>query len=437
MRVKVYNNYANDQEDFEGTPDEIKQKLVTKYTWLPADVDLPVLLEELDSQQAYTVDADGAETPVPMVKSESPSNFMPDKDDLAFEAVRWLTQGQVLSEEAQHRALWREDADPVRAALVAYAQEPTPEAIKTVRAWMDMAEKNPSSRVEEEVPAQAVAPKVPADGQAAADAVRRAFDAAHVFKVALGGKHSAGSMLARDPEGGKTLLLKPAAGGQSAAAGAAEDLSTQPQREAAAWHLAEEWGLGQYLPRADLLLVGEIEVAAIEMLQKPFTLLEDIDQQSPGIARMFLKKYLAGGTLHRWGFFDYVIGNPDRHARNMMADPKGSVRLIDEGSAFAGEKFDPARDRNSFVPFYLRAWAPRHFNSAPLSSKTKWMPRLGQADERELRMWAAGLSGEKLRTTLLRYGVAARVCLDRFQRLQELIKSMPVDMAVNVAWIGS
>lgn len=436
MKITLTKHHDGDEpEVYAGDPEQIRIALITKYTWLPSDEPLESILEELDARQGFSVDIDQAQ---PMQKAEVTlkGNFYPDKDEPAFEAVRWLTRGAALSDEAKHRALWTEDADPVRAALLAYDQAITDESVQTVKSWMALAERTPSGQVQEEVQPRMVQPALPADGEAAANMVRGAFEDHAVFTVALGGKHSAGSMLAKDPESGKTLLLKPGSNGQSAAAGAAEDVSTQSQREAAFWHVAKDWDLGHHAPRADLLQVGEELVACIEMLQKPFMLLEDVSEDSAGLARLFLKDYLSGGTIHRWGALDFVLGNPDRHARNMMVNPDGVIKLIDHGSAFAGRAFDPARDRNSFVPFYLRAWAPDRFNAAPLEQKVRWMPRLGRADESSLRGWLDERSGERLRSVLTRYGVAAQVCVERLDRLRALLGQMPADMAVNAVWVG-
>jgi hypothetical protein len=86
---------------------------------------------------------------------------------------------------------------------------------------------------------------------------------------------------------------------------------------------------------------------------------------------------------------DYVLGNPDRHSQNLMIDEDGrTLRLIDHGSALAGQSFDPAHDENSFIPYYLRAWTGMKFaqiDDAP--ARLRQMPTAGIDGEKALARW--------------------------------------------------
>lgn len=459
MRIVVHDLYSDKAVSLDGDREQLRERLMVEFPWLanaPCD-SLDDTLELLSSHQAFDVEVledDGLTQQVqperPLGKSEPGPNLVRDSDDLAFEAVRFMTSGSPVSHDVARRALWDEDGDATRAALIAFGEEPTDTNVRAVKSWIEIAQRAPEADVKKEAEPMEVSAKAPEDGEAAAEAVRRAFRAHRVFHAELGGKHSQGSLLATDPQSRKTFLLKPGSGGQSIAAGANDSSSTQSQREAAFWSVAALWGLGQYIPRADLLLVGGNEMAAIELLPKPFKLLEDLDESHPGLARRLLRPYLSEGTLHHWGALDFVLGNPDRHGRNMMANPSGLdvgpgagqirdgagvVRLIDQGSAFAGKNFNPAHDRYSFVPFYLRAWAQPVFNKMPAADKLRYMPRLAASGEQQLRGWAMGLDEDRTSRAITRYGVDPTQALMRLKRFKEMVETVPADLAVNMLWV--
>ena len=120
----------------------------------------------------------------------------------------------------------------------------------------------------------------------------------------------------------------------------------------------------------------------------------------PAAARA-LAPYREQGLVHKWAVLDAVLGNPDRHAANVMIDKDDKVlALIDHGSAFAGPAFDPAHDKNSFVPFYLRAWSPGSFNSLSLKSKLAQMPEVSDQVRDDLRQWLNGIHADHLQSLL-------------------------------------
>jgi hypothetical protein len=270
------------------------------------------------------------------------------------------------------------------------------------------------------------------DANETADEVRRAFEDGFVVPVHLDGKHSKGALLASDQLSGKVWLLKPGSGGQSPSAGARQDASSQSRREAAFWHVADEWGLGDYLPRADLLLIDGREFAAINMLPWSYKTLAKIkNQRDP---RSILNPYLKSGVLHRWAVLDFVLGNPDRHGNNIMVSDD-IVKLIDHGSAMAGSDFDPAWDKNSFTPFYLRAWGPGKFSRLDAATKLKYMPRVDHQTEEDLRQWIEGLHAVDLDKVLLRYGVDPTPEKARLAKLKTMMVSEPADLVINRLWV--
>lgn len=434
MKIIIHSLYDQTSTPLEGDNQELLVKLMALHPWLAHyNGSLEDVLEFLASHQAFDVETnsilDQVQPEIPLGKSE------PKKSNLPFDAVRFMTNGKPIAREIARHALWQEDGDVVKAALVAYGEDPTEDNIKAVKTWLRLARAFPDVQPRTEAQPVEVIAKVPEDGEAAAEAVKQAFSENKVFHAGLSGKHSEGSLLAMADSG--TLLLKPGSNGQSVAAGAVDNTASQAQREAGFWAVASQWGIGQFIPRADLLLLGGVEMACIEMLPKKFKLLEDLDEENSGIARRLLKPYFEDGTLFYWAVIDFVLGNPDRHGRNIMADPIDNVvRLIDQGSAFAGVNFDPANDQNSFVPFYLRVWSPPRFNNLTPQEKLRYMPRLGVKNDADLKKWVAGLSEDKTSKAMTRYHIDPQASLARLARLKTTIAALPASLAVNMAWVG-
>lgn len=447
MKVLVVNLYTDAAHAVEGSPAHVEEELLRLYPFLrsedPDDAgNVDELIEHLNSKQVYdaAVIDQGS-----LSKAESPGNLHQEgenhvvsamlgyRHDLAgaLEAARFLTGGGVRTPEQVRQGLWEADGEVEEGALLAYGLDPSEanlRALRAVRAMTRTAKAEPQAAT-----AQDVQPGDP-DASEAAEEVERAFTDRFVMPVELGGKHSKGSLLARDQDSGRVWLLKPGSGGQTPAAGAREEPASQSRREAAFWHVADLWHLGEFYPRADLLLVDGREYAAIQLLPWSFETLDKALKIDANRGRAALEPYLKDGMLHRWAVVDYVLGNPDRHANNLMI--RGTdVRLIDHGSAMAGEAFDPAHDQYSFTPYYLRAWCTGRFSKMDAAAKLKGMPRISREAEVHLRAWLDGLKPEDLDKVLLRYGVNAAPAKERLSRLKMMATQMPVDLAINRAWV--
>jgi hypothetical protein len=352
----------------------------------------------------------------------------------AFAAARFLAAGNVASLEQIRRALWEQDGDVERAALQAYGLPTDEKTVASLRAVMAV-ENLRKDEDEPELPkANTVQPGVPTATETAVQ-VRRAFDTLNVEYVKLPGKHSAGSMIAKDPESKTTFILKPGSGGQSPAAGASEDPSSQSRREAAYSAVARQWGVAD-VPQADLLLIDGKEYAALHMLGYNYQSAEKAREQNANMVRDAFEKVAATPTLFKWATLDFVLGNPDRHAQNIMVDKHGHIRLIDHGSAFAGPSFSPAHDKNSFVPYYLRFRYGGNFNTLPMKGKMEAMPRLNQEQERAFKLWLEQIDKHRLTQTLQSYGINPKPALARLAQLQ-LNEGEPADVTVNRAWAGA
>lgn len=276
------------------------------------------------------------------------------------------------------------------------------------------------------------------DGVEVADAVRRGFAAETDQDLHLGGKHSKGTMMVRDPETGMMYLLKPGSGHQSPAKGAQEEGANQSRREAAYWHVADMLGLGMRVPRADLLLIDGQEVAALHLLPFSWKNLEKLKFEDPGLPHKALEKYRHTGELHKWAVMDYVLGNTDRHGQNLMVGPEKDghpIALIDHGSAFAGPSFDPARDENSFIPYYLRAWKGDSWHSLLPEQRLRAMPSLNEDSDDQLRSWLEGVHAGDVEAVLARYGIDPQPSLDRLVRVRKLLAEPSVSQAINRLWL--
>lgn len=278
------------------------------------------------------------------------------------------------------------------------------------------------------------------DGVEVADAVRRGFGAETHKELHLDGKHSSGAMMVRDPETGMMYLLKPGSGKQSPALGAREEGANQSRREAAFWHVAERLGLGARVPRADLLMIDGKEVAVLHLLPFNWKNLEKLKFEDAGLPHKALEKYRHTGELHKWSVLDYILGNPDRHGQNLMVGPEKDghpVALIDHGSAFAGPSFDPARDKNSFIPYYLRAWKGDAWYDLPPEKRLRSMPALNQDSDDQLRSWLHGIHAGDIEAVLVRYGIDPQPSLDRLARVKRLLEAPILSEALNQLWLAT
>lgn len=345
----------------------------------------------------------------------------------AFAAARFLTGGEVPSLDAMRRALYEHDGDLEAAALSIYGLSDDANNRVSLRNIQKL-----RSLGKSESPQLGQAQGLVPEAEAAAKQVNESSQNQKIEAVKLGGRHSAGSLLAQGPE--ETLLLKPGSNGQSPAAGAQQEQASQSRREACFWHVAQAWGLGDTIPRADLIGADGREYAAIRMLSPEWKNALKVEAKDPNAVAKALSHYRHHGVLHQWAILDAVLGNPDRHAQNLMIGPNDQIQLIDHGSAFAGTAFDPAHDRDSFVPFYLRAGVPAgKFMKMSVAEKLKNMPSLPPEAERRLRAWFEALDPMRLQGLLQEYGINPGPTMARFQRLRA--ETGPLDLAVNRYWV--
>jgi hypothetical protein len=274
------------------------------------------------------------------------------------------------------------------------------------------------------------------DATAMAEAIQRGAQRGYINPVKLNGKHSKGAMVVKDPVERKMYLLKPGAGKNSPALGVSEDLSSQSEREAAFWHVADAVGLGEFYPKADLVLVNGHQTAAMELLPLNYRNLGDKKKEDPNIASRILTPYLKDGTLHQWAFMDFLLGNPDRHSQNIMVDPDGRlVKLIDHGSAMAGNSFDPVNDPDSFIPYYLRAWTNRKFTTMSPKERMLALPSMDPQTAKGYDIWIKDLPDHQIAAILEEYHVNPQPALRRLAQIRAT--PGPKWQVVNKLWSGA
>lgn len=351
-----------------------------------------------------------------------------------IEAAKFLT-GKEVPIETIRNFLWESDGDYKEAVFKAFEiyDEKDKKAFDSILEIKDL------SKSEEAVMKGAKVIALSDTANEIAQEIQKTFNDGKVREVKLGGKHSSGSMISED-ENGNTWLLKPGSGKNSPAKGVNEESASQSKREAAFSAVARAWGLGGYTPRTELLSIDGKEYAAIEMLPIFWQNLSRASKIDPNLSRRALEPYLRKGSVHQWAVLDYVLGNPDRHGNNMMvgpADEGNPLALIDHGSSWAGHSFDPGSDHNSFVPFYLRAWAPeKGFNGMDFEEKIKYIPMLSGQNELHLINWIMSLNPDTIANIAFKFGINPEASIDRLNKLKATVDQEGGSKALAELWLN-
>lgn len=251
------------------------------------------------------------------------------------------------------------------------------------------------------------------------DVVDQMYKTNKVTAISLSGKHSSGTYIAKDPEG-EHWLLKPGSGKKSPAAGVDETKGSQSRREVVFAALGALLGIEEVKP-AHLLNVDGKEVAAIQMWPMDWVNLHRTMYEEPNLPTTALEPYRRRGQTFKWAVLDYIAGNPDRHGNNLMvgpADEGNPIGLIDHGSAMAGGGFDPGNDKDSFVPYYLRAWSGANFHTLPYEEQLRQIPLVTGVVDDELREWAMAIDPQAVEAAVYDLGMDPTYCLARLYQIQ-------------------
>ena len=243
-------------------------------------------------------------------------------------------------------------------------------------------------------------------------AIRQGDITSRVSATIKAGKHTEGTLIAGDEE----ILLKPGSGQQNDTAGARDSSSSQTNREVAFYEIGKVMGIGDYLQEAQVVFVDSKPYAAIRML--PESTWKDMNKIDPTTSRRLF--YLHLPELYKWAAVDWILGNADRNAGNVMSDGI-KIKLIDHGSAFAGKHFAPVSDPNSWVPYYMRS---------VIHNGT--VPKLSPQQSEELGKWLQSIDREAISKISVSYGIDPKPMLDRLETL--LTSKQPEDATVRNVW---
>ena len=446
MVLIVSDHYEDARHHIEGDANDIKSQLLTLYPWLLVKfgphADISVLVDALNKSQGCTAKlfdsikksetaADGHGLHV-IRYDQSTGHGQINTTDSLIEAAREagaFLAGYPCEDKEMRQALLQADGDPYQAALLAHNLPIS--SLPDLMAVLSVSLKK-TEEEDKKVSFEEVTPTTESSKDFA-EIVKKANDSGEIEHVKLGvGKHNKGILRARDLETHKNYILKPGSGVQNPVIKETDSEASQSQREAAFYALALAWGLGEYVPETHLLLLDGTEYACMVMLPLAFKNMNDLKAHDPNLPQRILFLY-NNGTLHKWAAMDFVFGNPDRHAGNLMASGD-TVKLIDHGSSFAGDGFTPATDGISFVPYYLR---PGVFTWSKLTTdeKLRKLPRLNSKDEKDLRDWLLDLNIDVIKTILNTYGIEAEPTQKRLERLQHSLSYQSADLAILSAWV--
>ncbi len=441
LHIRVTNIYTDKVEEFRGEAPAVAHDIAMAFPWLQEyDVrltDIHDVLSELEQNQALVVEVDEE----PILKSEA--NVTTAKDMLGykifeerlFDAAKWLSGFAKPKDEVEVRKIMlSHDGDMESVALITYGLDPNETNKTALKAVMDMESLGKS----EEAPPTPPHTILPGTDTAygVCQKIKKAFQEHRVQSIHLDGKHSKGSMLAKDDQGG-AWIIKSGSGDQSPAAGAKEEIASQGCREAAFYHVAKAWGMADFFPAAEFLTMDGHDWAVLEMLPPTYQNIEKVRETRPRVIHEALEQYRLRGVLHRWSVIDYALGNADRHAANLMIGPNNIIKLIDHGAAFAGVDFDPGHDENSFVPFYLRYLAGDSFYEMDDENKLDSMPHLPESHDEVLARWVHDLDDATLVYILQKFGISPDASIARLRRIQSLDTDSSISNQLNQLWLGN
>lgn len=362
-----------------------------------------------------------------------------------FVAARFLAGGDFAPEESLRAALILYDNDFELAALRAYGLPRNEKYRDMLRSAVAMLRHLSGSPIEKSEIEPAVIPRdiraATPEGEKTAQAVRRAQAAGKIHAVQLdpNAKHSKGTAIATDPDTNEKWLLKPGSGKLSPSAGVRDETADQSQREVAFSKCVDAMGIGNFFPEADLLMIDGQRVAVMRLLGTEYKGMEKLRQGDDTFRPdVFFREYFDSGALYKWALVDWIFGNPDRHANNLMVnEDRSDVKLIDHGSAFAGVHFDPAHDPKSFTPFYLRAWAgDQNWSSLDATEREDEIPRMNIEKSEEFGNWIETINEAEIVQILQRYGIKPDAVIARLHQLKATPPEERGDMLMAL-WAGA
>lgn len=340
-------------------------------------------------------------------------------------AVKFLS-GKEPNFEEYRQALIRLD-DEIEAALAAVGLPLSEKA--SVESIIEMEDVQKSDKMDDAF--KHIEPLTPTASDVVKD-MKVANERKEIVPIKLKGKHSEAVKIIH-MESGEDWLLKPEPSSVSPAAGAKGQPASQTRREVAFYYLAKAIGL-DCVPRAEGVILDGKECAVVRMLGTDWHNIGRVLELDPSAPRRILTKYLQSGDIYKWSLIDWVAGSPDRHANNIMFSRDWEIALIDHGSAFADESFDPVHDKNSFVPYYIRCWGPhKGWSKLTDEQRIQTVPAAKADVDAKIRKWAMSIDVGLIEKTLSVFGVDYRPTVDRLKKIQT---ELPIQENASAYLIG-
>ncbi len=346
------------------------------------------------------------------------AGFSPE-DSPEFAAARFLSSGKKVPSEMLRAALVAYDEDMEVAALYAFGIPRNEANLQALRSVIESQALDKSEIIVSAIPRLVTA--FNAADESKAQAIRRAFGVQAVHKVNFKGKHAKGMAIAVDPRDDQKYLLKPGSGPMSPSLGVKEVAASQSRREVAFAKIGILCGIDDVVVDADLLYLDGEEVACLKLVPSDHKGIDWRKRHDPSFSMPKLfDPHRENGTLFRWAAIDFILGNPDRHAGNILVSDDGDIKLIDHGSSFAGPSFDPANDSKSFIPAYLRAWYADNFIKLKPEERLRHLPSCPKSAEDSWNEWLDAIMPEDIIKILNEYDIHDPAVMERFNTLRSI-----------------
>lgn len=326
---------------------------------------------------------------------------------------------EVPTQEALQAALEDNLGEVEAAVLSACGVEPNAENANILRAVQGSnmpAHREESS--EASLPRKVEVSAKTEDGKVLEGPLAKAFEEGKVFPSSLGGKDSI-ELLVADLGDLGSWLVKFDTPNRHPSPCLAGDPVLKSTKEEAFYEASKLFGLESVVPEARAFEVGGKTCALVKMAEG-FRPVGKVTFGNPIVAVSLQGKALVG-ALARWSAMDWTLGSADRHANNMLVDDFGNFLLIDHGRTFANAQFDPPNDSKIFVPFYLRAFAPKGFSKMSPEEKLRYMPQYPEPNTNDAKAASWHLPDPaKLSALLQKFGIDP---IPALMRLKDVVKA--------------
>lgn len=186
------------------------------------------------------------------------------------------------------------------------------------------------------------------------------------------------------------------------------------------------------IPKTFLIKLNGNPVAVMPFLPGDFKPLTAYKKKDPNKIIESMEKYRKSGMLHMCAILEWVLGAVDSHSNNILMAPDGSIALLDHGSTFSGESFNPAQDINSYIPFYLRYRVEKGFKKLDSQERLHKIITVDYRIDDFLKQWLNRIDINKISGIIKEFGIDPSPMINRFQDLKNHVGSL--SDYVNYLW---